>query len=131
VIDYKTGSQPSMKTKTVEEIFSTKDISKRHSDYFLQAILYSLIVSRSAEWNAHGLNVSPALLFIRQSAKEGYDPTMSLGDERITDVEKYANEFTELLKLTLANIFEPTLPFSPTDEKSHCSTCPYKQICEL
>lgn len=130
VIDYKTGQQPITKIKDIKEIFSSEYISQKHTDYFLQAIFYSIIVSRSTEWNKCGLSVSPALLFIRQTVSDGYDPTLQIANEAITDVERYSGEFMELLIHTLNQIFEPSQPFLPTKDKTRCITCPYKKICE-
>uniref|UniRef100_UPI00242AF12D PD-(D/E)XK nuclease family protein n=1 Tax=Leyella stercorea TaxID=363265 RepID=UPI00242AF12D len=63
VVDYKTGNQPSSPIKNIDEIFDPNNIRSKHSNYYLQAILYSLIVSRSKRWNPAGHPVSPALLF--------------------------------------------------------------------
>ena len=78
VVDYKTGNKPSSAIKSIEEVFDPKNIASKHSNYFLQAILYSLIVSRSKEWNAANDAVSPALLFIKQAATNDYDPTLCI-----------------------------------------------------
>uniref|UniRef100_UPI00242AD88E PD-(D/E)XK nuclease family protein n=1 Tax=Leyella stercorea TaxID=363265 RepID=UPI00242AD88E len=45
VVDYKTGNQPSSPIKNIDEIFDPNNIRSKHSNYYLQAILYSLIVS--------------------------------------------------------------------------------------
>lgn len=130
IIDYKTGKSAQSKIKTIQDIFGTKNISKTHSDYYLQTFLYSDIVSRSKMLNECGLPVSPALYFITQSSNDNYNPTLTINDESVTDIKKYSDEFSALLKQTLENIFEPSQPFSPTTEKEHCKQCPYRQICE-
>jgi len=129
VIDYKTGHKPIAKIKAIEEIFSTDNISKKHTDYFLQAMLYSIIISRSGKWNKEKLPVSPALLFIQQSVNGDYDPTLELDGQPMSDIEKYAGEFMKNLVGTLEEIFEPTRPFTPSNDKSRCLSCPYRQIC--
>jgi len=131
VVDYKTGNKPSKKITCMEDVFSDADISKQHSDYFLQTMLYSQIVRDSVEWNAGDLPVSPALLFIKQAAKEGYDPVLAIDDERIADIRKYDGDFTRMLTETLAGLFSKTTPFEPTDDEQRCEYCPYRRICGL
>jgi len=131
VIDYKTGNTPSKTTNTIEDVFSTDDISLRHTDYFLQSILYSIIVRHSEQWNDRRLPVSPALLFIQHSMGENYDPVLKLGKEKINDVEEYYEEFKERLKNVLREIFDPKTDFSPTPDTKRCNACPYNRLCGI
>ncbi len=129
VVDYKTGHQATAKIKAVEEVFADTDISKKHSDYYLQAMLYSLIVRQSVEWNSGNLPVSPALLFIKNTSKSDYDPVLEIGGKRIEDIEVYAKDFIPLFMTRIEEIFNPNQPFKPTDDKSRCALCPYKTLC--
>ena len=131
VVDYKTGNKPSSAIKSIEEVFDPKNIASKHSNYFLQAILYSLIVSRSKEWNAANDTVSPALLFIKQAATNDYDPTLCIDKHPISDVTVYEEEFLTKLKETVADIYSPDTPFTPTDDRKKCELCPYRMLCGL
>ena len=131
VVDYKTGNQPSSPIKNIDEIFDPNNIRTKHSNYFLQAILYSLIVSRSKEWNPAGHPVSPALLFIKQAPADHYDPTLLIDKHPISDVTVYEEEFLTQLKHTLADIYSPDTPFTPTDDRKKCELCPYRMLCGL
>ena len=131
VVDYKTGNQPSSPIKNIDEIFDPNNIRSKHSDYYLQAILYSLIVSRSKRWNPAGHPVSPALLFIKQAPAAGYDPTLHIDKHPISDVTVYEEEFLTQLKHTLADIYSPDTPFTPTDDRKKCELCPYRMLCGL
>ena len=131
VVDYKTGNKPSSAIKSIEEVFDPKNIASKHSNYFLQAILYSLIVSRSKDWNAANDAVSPALLFIKQAATNDYDPTLCIDKHPISDVTVYEEEFLTKLKETLADIYSPDVPFTPTDDRKKCELCPYRMLCGL
>ena len=131
VVDYKTGNKPSSAIKSIEEVFDPKNIASKHSNYFLQAILYSLIVSRSKEWNAANDPVSPALLFIKQAATNGYDPTLCIDKHPISDVTVYEEEFLTKLKETVADMYSPNVPFTPTDDRKKCELCPYRMLCGL
>ena len=131
VVDYKTGNQPSSPIKNIDEIFDPNNIRSKHSNYFLQAILYSLIVSRSERWNPAGHPVSPALLFIKQAPANHYDPTLHIDKHPISDVTVYEEEFLTKLKHTLADIYSPDTPFTPTDDRKKCELCPYRMLCGL
>ncbi len=131
VVDYKTGNKPSSAIKSIEEVFDPKNIASKHSNYFLQAILYSLIVSRSKEWNAANDAVSPALLFIKQAATNDYDPTLCIDKHPISDVTVYEEEFLTKLKETVADMYSPDAAFTPTDDRKKCELCPYRMLCGL
>ena len=131
VVDYKTGNQPSSPIKNIDEIFDPNNIRSKHSNYYLQAILYSLIVSRSKRWNPAGHPVSPALLFIKQAPAAHYDPTLCIDKHPIADVTVYEEEFLTKLKHTLADIYSPDTPFTPTDDRKKCELCPYRMLCGL
>jgi hypothetical protein len=131
VLDYKTGKAPTAKTNGVEELFTNDNVGKKHTDYFLQAMLYSIIVRNSKQYNPTNLPVSPALLFIQQSGSEDYDPILSFDKEKIDDAKKYENEFREQLRKVVTEIFEPQVPFSPTENRDMCTHCIYKQLCNM
>ena len=131
VVDYKTGNQPSSPIKNIDEIFDPNNIRSKHSNYFLQAILYSLIVSRSKEWNPANHPVSPALLFIKQAATTDYDPTLCIDKHPISDVTVYEEEFLTKLKETVADMYSPNVAFTPTDDRKKCELCPYRMLCGL
>ena len=131
VVDYKTGNKPSSAIKSIEEVFDPKNIASKHSNYFLQAILYSLIVSRSKRWNPADHPVSPALLFIKQAATNDYDPTLCIDKHPISDVTVYEEEFLTKLKETVADMYSPDAAFTPTDDRKKCELCPYRMLCGL
>ena len=131
VVDYKTGNKPSSPIKNIDEIFDPNNIRTKHSNYYLQAILYSLIVSRSKRWNAANDAVSPALLFIKQAATNDYDPTLCIDKHPISDVTVYEEEFLTKLKETVADMYSPNVPFTPTDDRKKCELCPYRMLCGL
>ena len=131
VVDYKTGNQPSSPIKNIDEIFDPNNIRSKHSNYYLQAILYSLIVSRSERWNPANHPVSPALLFIKQAPAAHYDLTLHIDKHPISDVTVYEEEFLTKLKHTLADIYSPDTPFTPTDDRKKCELCPYRMLCGL
>lgn len=128
VVDYKTGSKDIKTLKGVDEVFSPEKL-KSHSDYYLQAMLYAMLVSRDKETNPNGLPVSPALLFIQHSGKDDYDPVLKFDKEKILDIRDHNADFEARLSEVLSHILEPNEPFEPTDDKATCLKCAYKAIC--
>lgn len=130
VIDYKTGRSGKDTIANVEEVFNTNSL-KKHTDYYLQTFVYSNIVRRSAKLNAAGLAVSPALLFIQNANGDDYDPTLCLGKKPVTDIAEIADEMDGFVQATINEMFNPAIPFTPTDDKDRCATCPYFGLCNI
>lgn len=131
VIDYKTGRPDSAPIATVEDIFTRETLMGKHPNYYLQTMLYALLVRNNPEHNPDRNPVSPALLYIQQTAKDDYDPILSIGKKPITDAQDYYEEYMERLKTVIAEIFEPSLPFLPTEDSHRCDSCPYAALCGI
>ena len=128
IVDYKTGGRRLGAMGGIEDVFNPDNVGgSKHADNYLQAMLYSIIVSR--RYNPRKLPVSPALLFIQHTMKDDYDPTLCMAKQRIDDIAQYADEYTKHLSETLAEIFNPSVPFSPTTDSSRCEHCPYREMC--
>lgn len=131
IVDYKTGKPGVLNINTIEDIFLPENISAKHSDYFLQTMLYALIVADSPQWNQSQLHVSPALLYIKQRTKDGIAPILSVGEEKILDIKHYKEKFFNYLYELIVEIYNADDNFTPTSDKSRCSLCPFAQICQL
>ena len=130
VIDYKTGHAPTQHPAELSEVFcQDSKVSKKHSDYYLQSMLYSIIVRRSRQLNPSNNPVSPGLLFIQKAGAEDYAPMLKMGRKTIEDVAEYEQDFWANLKNILNEIYDKRIPFSPTDERDRCETCPYAALC--
>ena len=123
VVDYKTGARRLKALPDVDAIFDPANI-KDHSDYYLQAFLYSYIVASETQ-----RAVSPALLFIQHAGADDYDPVLKLGKEPVRDIRTVAERYMQLLQQTIGEIFNAALTFSPTDDPLRCRTCPYAALC--
>ena len=51
------------------------------------------------------------------------------GPEDYIDISDFEDEFTERLLNIITEIFEPKIPFKPTEDKSICEYCPYHSLC--
>ena len=141
VIDYKTGGKTAKTIDSVEEIFDPANITKKHSDYYLQTMLYAtileenptLITQRPNNSTIQQFNtstpISPALIFIQHTSGDNYAPTLCFGKEPISDIRQYKNDFKQRLQQLLEEIFAPSQTFPPTDDLDRCKNCPYKKIC--
>ena len=129
VIDYKTGRISTTRPRVLSEVFDPSMLNK-HTDYYLQSMLYSIIVSHNRNLNPAQEPVSPGLLFIQNAGAEDYDPTLKMGKELISSIDVYEEEFMKQLKVLIANIFDKDQPFRPTDDKHRCEYCPYAALCK-
>ena len=123
VVDYKTGSRNINSLPDVASIFTSEAI-KDHSDYFLQTFLYAHIVRSKTP-----KKVSPCLLFIQHAGGKDYDPTLEIDKVPVTDIATYSDEYKRLFENLLTEIFNPQLPFTPTDDRKRCETCPLASLC--
>lgn len=131
VIDYKTGRAQTTHPKDIDEMFSaTPQALSKHTDYYLQAFLYSMIIKNSKRYNSAQDPVSPGLLFIQNAGAEDYDPTLKLGREKIEDITPYEEDFMAHLRSLIADIYNPALPLRPTCDKKRCEYCPYAGLCK-
>lgn len=128
VVDYKTGARKQEDLGGIDEVFDSTKIEK-HCDYYLQAMLYAMIVSRSATINPKGLEVSPALLFIQKAQEENYSPVLKFNKQEIKDMRPYNDVFENHLSTLISEIMEPNKAFEPTSDRKRCKKCVYSKIC--
>ena len=126
VIDYKTGSRRLKALADVDAIFAQESL-KDHSDYYLQAFLYSHIVRGKYK----STPVAPALLFIQHAGTDNYDPTLCLGREPVNDIAVVSESYMQHLSDVISDIFNPAISFTPTDDRKRCPNCPYAQLCGI
>jgi len=126
VIDYKTGGSRIRPLSGVEAIFSQDELAN-HSDYYLQTFLYAAIVRSQHPQTP----VAPALLFIQHARGTDYDPTLLFGSTPIRDIADHQTEYGEWLRRTVDTMFDPDTPFTPTEDRSRCTNCPYRLLCSL
>ena len=82
-----------------------------------------------AKYSAHKL--APVLLFTRSSSKPvKEDIYYSIGNNVIYDYKtQCGQEFEERLKGIISEIFNPDIPFEPTDDDEACKNCDFKSLC--
>lgn len=125
VVDYKTGAHRLKALSDVDAIFVEENQEKKKAGYYLQTMLYSVIVAAQHPETP----VSPALLFIQHAGQEAYDPTLSFGNTPISDVRQYEEPFLCQLRDIIGRMFDRDVPLQPTSVQEHCNYCPYRLLC--
>lgn len=120
VVDYKTGGSP-QQAKEMREIITRSD--KRPS-YIFQIFLYAWVMT-----SCQNLPVTPALFFVNKAYKDDYDPRVKLNKVPVTDFGTIASDFESVLQETLAELFNPNIPFLQTETPKKCEHCDYKGLC--
>ena len=132
IMDYKTGSKKQKMPATLEELFVP---AKDRPSYAFQTFLYSAIVNRSeTQRGTPPEAVRPALFYPRLATAESYSPALSIGPPRKSvTIEDFAHEyeapFREHLDRLLREIFDPSVPFSPCQDKTLCTYCDCRRLC--
>ena len=132
VVDYKTGNRQSKEVRSLDELFVTKNIADKHTDYQFQAMTYALIEAENdCLHNPERLPVSPALLFIQHAGADDYDPVITIGGVAVSDMSgQHGDAFLQLLTQKLDEIFSQKNAFLPTEDSNNmCRYCPYRAFC--
>ena len=133
VIDYKTGTPPkgSIAMGDIAEIFKPENI-KQHSDYYLQAMLYSSILIEQGEKR----EIAPGVLYVQHADADGYSPHLLINKvprgykgDPLLNAAGHIDEFNDGLRSLLEEITDTSVPFTPTDDMTRCENCAYHNLC--
>lgn len=124
VVDYKTGA-PHLEFDGIESLFRGE--GRQRLSNILQTLLYSMMLFRS-----RGCDVRPALYYVRNMHREDYSPLL---DDKQTGVKgalysSYAAPFEELVRATLAELYDPAVPFVQCEDADTCKFCDFNAICK-
>ena len=124
VVDYKTGA-PHLEFAGVESLFRGE--GKQRLSNILQTLLYAMMLYRT-----RGADAVPALYYVRAMNRPDYLPTL---DDRETGLRGagytlYAERFEELVGETLAELYDPTVPFRQCEDADTCKFCDFNLICK-
>jgi hypothetical protein len=124
VLDYKTG-------KDERQISSIASFFDRDHEYrnkaAMQAFFYALLYyERYPETQE---KIIPGLLNAKELFTDSFDVRLRLDKEPVSDFAFYASEYRHHLKMLLAEIFDPIIPFNQTQDIRKCKNCPYYTIC--
>ena len=125
IVDYKTGGSPKT-PESIEQLFTP---AAGRPNYIFQTFLYATIMCRKQT-----LKVAPALLYIHKAASEDYSPVITMGPARqekteIKDFSLLEQEFRERLQKLLCEIYDPSVPFTQTEDEKRCAYCDFRNLC--
>jgi hypothetical protein len=119
IIDYKTG-QPKQSFRDLSSLFE-----KNGNDAALQALIYSRMYW---EANKPGKDLLPGLYFFRRIYQDDFDWSLKMNNTPLAYFS-VKDDFDSQLQEKLAEVFDPDVPFSQTDDLNICRLCPYAGIC--
>ena len=124
VVDYKTGAAH-LDFAGVESLF--RGTGKQRLSNILQTLLYAMILYRT-----RGIDAVPALYYVRNMHGEDYSPLLVDRETGLCGASYalYAGRFEELLRETLAELYDPAVPFRQCDDPDTCRFCDFNVICK-
>lgn len=127
VIDYKTG-QASQKFPTLEKLFDGNYGSRNGAA--MQTLFYAWLVGEDFE----DQEVMPGLYAMKELFNEEFDAAFfmtSLKKEgRIDSFSPFEDQFLQLLKEVLQQMFDPAVPFVQRENDTKCSYCDFASLCQ-
>lgn len=123
VVDYKSGS-PHLDFDGLEMLFH--GTAKQRQSNILQTLLYAMMLCHTERCDA-----LPTLYYVRQMHRDDYAPLLIDKERGVTGdtYAAYAEEFEQLLRDTLAELYDPATPFRQCDDAETCAYCDFKEIC--
>lgn len=119
ILDYKTGGSQK-KIKSIDELFQR---DKPRDGYVFQAFYYSYLMSR--EYRC----IAPSLLFMRNTSDEAFEPHILIDQHAVEDFSIYYDQFEQLLRETIEEIFNSDIPYTATTNADACKYCKFTALC--
>lgn len=124
IIDYKTGKKKDT-FRTVDELFDVTGPERNIAVF--QIFFYSLLY----EMKFGKQSVIPGIYFVKDIFNDQFDFHIFEKEncKVVEDSEEYLPHFESRLKETFKNLFDPSVPFTQTEDIKSCGFCPYSSIC--
>ena len=124
VVDYKTGT-PHLEFAGIGNLFHGE--GKQRLPNILQTLLYAMMLYRT-----RGLDAEPTLYYVRAMHRSDYDPTLLDAELGVRGgrYTLYAERFEELVRATLAEMYDPAIPFRQCADADTCRFCDFNLICK-
>jgi hypothetical protein len=123
LIDYKTGGA-GLEVKSPEDLFDSN--RNNLNDAATQTLIYCVIMADKEGYR----RLRPVIYALRSGSGGDFDDRLTIGGIPVDEFGFVSDRFTELLKTTVTQIFNHSLPFVKTEVKSRCGYCPYAKLCQ-
>ena len=128
VVDYKTGHSLPGKMTSVSDVF-LHDTIEKHSDYYFQTMMYSILVRHSRRLNPNQEQVATALFYAQKIRQADYSPYLQIDGEDIMNIALHEQDFLLELRTLIAEINNPEIPFAPNGSARSCEFCDFQNLC--
>ena len=128
VVDYKTGHSLPGKMTSVSDVF-LHDTIEKHSDYYFQTMMYSILVRHSRRLNPNQEQVATALFYAQKIRQADYSPYLQIDGEDIMNIALHEQDFLLELRTLIAEINNPEIPFAPNGSERSCEFCDFQNLC--
>jgi hypothetical protein len=115
IVDYKTGKTEDRKSEGVQSLFSSPDYKEDFQTFFYSYLLHS-------QKSEHAIKAG---LFRLKKVSEGIK---YINKGEVITSEQF-DEFESHLKNLLAEIFNPDVAFTQTEDEKRCLYCSFKDFC--
>lgn len=126
LVDYKTGRGEATFTDIAQLFDKTQQNRPKE---ILQLFLYAYMYRQ--KYNT--TDIIPSVVFLRSIFKDGSIGTIKQKIDRKTEQIKsfdpFEQEFVETFTKCLTEIFDPTIPFTQTENKKACEYCGFASLC--
>lgn len=122
IIDYKTGKVELFnRRKEDDEVFVTKHFETPKYRSGFQALFYSYLFDKN---HGAGRTLKAGIYGLKEINRG-----VQLLNSRAVISDEILEIYKDKLKETFAELFNPEVPFSQTEDVDRCKYCPYSQIC--
>ena len=82
-------------------------------------------------YRAQGIDAEPALYYVRAMNRPDYSPSLEDRELNIRGARytHYCERFEELVRETLAEMYDPATPFRQCTDADTCKFCDFNVIC--
>lgn len=123
-IDYKTGDD-SLSAKNLVEMFTSG--KEKRPKAILQLLLYCHFY-RLMHPDVEGKTLKPLIYPLKTIFKDGI-PNLKINKAEVEDFSEYEDEFMELLRAKVQEIFDADIPFTQAPDNHACTFCNFRPIC--
>ena len=124
VVDYKTGA-PHLEFDGLDSLFH--GAGKQRLSNIVQTLLYAMML-----YHRHGMDTVPALYYVRTIHRPDYSPLLADKATKTCGVPYscYREPFEALVRETLTEMYDPTVPFRQCADADTCRFCDFRSICK-